>query len=168
MTKAWVILGLAAALQVSAAEPAAPSQAIAPPKRIPDPVTQSMQVPAGEPVSSASLPRELRQVVVADAAKHLNVPENSVVLTRAEQVTWGDGSLGCPQPGMSYTQALVPGYRLVAQSTQHQLVYHTDSGRRAVRCEEPLPVRGQRPPDGAPGNDAQPRTQPPPTATPDR
>ena len=30
----------------------------------------------------------------------------------AEAVTWSDGSLGCPEPGMMYTQALVPGYRV--------------------------------------------------------
>lgn len=31
-------------------------------------------------------------------------------LVRAEFVTWSDGSLDCPQPGMMYTMALVEGY----------------------------------------------------------
>jgi hypothetical protein len=36
-------------------------------------------------------------------------------LTVAEAVTWSDGSLGCPVPGQYYTQALVPGYRIVLE-----------------------------------------------------
>ena len=169
MKWAWVCLVMGAGLPVMAADPAQQGQAIAPPTRIPDPVMNSLVVPAaGSPVTVATVPRELRQVVVADAAKHLNVSENAVVLTRAEQVNWSDGSLGCPRPGMSYSQALVPGYRLVARSAERELVYHTDTSRHAIRCEEPVPARGQRPPDGEPGNDAQPRTQPPTPTTPDR
>jgi hypothetical protein len=164
----WVLLALGAALQVMAAEPVRPAEGIAPPKRLPDPVVSNMTVPAADPVSITNLPRELRRVVVADAARYLNVAESSVVLTRAEQVTWSDGALGCPQPGMAYTQALVPGFRVVARSVERQLTYHTDAGARAIRCDEPLPARGQRPPDGAPGNDAQPRTQPPVPVAPDR
>jgi len=34
-------------------------------------------------------------------------------LVVAEAVTWPDGSLGCPEPGMFYTQMVVPGYRLI-------------------------------------------------------
>jgi hypothetical protein len=170
MKKVLLLLLLGAGLQATAAEPGRPAEGIAPPTRLPDPVVNTMTVPATEatPVTVATLPRELRRVVVADAAKHFNVSENSVVLTGAEQVTWSDGSLGCPRSGMSYTQALVPGYRLVARTAERELVYHTDSSGRAVRCEEPVPARGQRPPDGAPGNDAQPRTQPPTPAAPDR
>lgn len=167
MKPGWVLL-LLAGIPVFAAEPVAPGQGIAPPKRLPDPIVATMPVPTGAPVNVASLPRELRTVVVADVAKHLNVSTNSVVLARAEQVTWSDGALGCPQPGMSYSQALVPGYRVVARTAERELVYHTDARTHAVRCEERLPLRGQRPADGAPGNDAQPRTQPPTPVAPDR
>lgn len=166
--KLWVLLALGACLQAAAAEPARPAEGIAPPKRLPDPVVRDMVVPPAEPVSTTALPRELRRAVVADAAKHLDVPESSVVLTRAEQVNWPDGALGCPRPGMSYSQALVPGFRIVARSVERQLVYHTDSRGTVVRCDEPVPLRGQRPADGAPGNDAQPRTQPPVPVAPDR
>jgi hypothetical protein len=166
--KLWVLLALGAGLSAGASEPTRPAEGIAPPKRLPDPVVRDMVVPPAEPVSTTALPRELRRVVVADAAKHLNVPESSVVLTHAEQVTWPDGSLGCPRAGMSYTQALVPGFRVVARSVERQLVYHTDSRGNAVRCDQPIPLRGQRPADGAPGNDAQPRTQPPTPVAPDR
>ncbi|MCL1595519.1 MAG: hypothetical protein M3132_14300 [Actinomycetia bacterium] len=39
-----------------------------------------------------------------------------------EDVVWRDGSLGCPQPGMAYTQALEDGYRI--ELTDGVIVYH--------------------------------------------
>ena len=81
---------------------------IAPPTRIPDPV-EAVAAPTGQQVSTTAIPREVRRAVVADAAKRFNVAESAVVLTRAEQLTWPDGSLGCPQPGRMYTQMLVAG-----------------------------------------------------------
>jgi hypothetical protein len=82
----------------------------------------------------ASLPRETRRAVAADAARRFKVAESAVVLTRAEQVTWSDGSLGCTEPGRMYTQALVPGYRLIAKTTGGELVYHTDQRGQVVTC----------------------------------
>ena len=35
------------------------------------------------------------------------------MILRAEPVIWNDGSLGCPEPGMMYTQALIMGYWVV-------------------------------------------------------
>jgi hypothetical protein len=106
---------------------------IAPPTRIPDPVATT-PAPAGQAVTSAEVPREVRRAVVADAAKRFHVAESSVVLTRAEQVTWSDGSLGCPEPGRMYTQMLVEGFRVVAKTTQGELLYHTDARGNAVSC----------------------------------
>ena len=106
---------------------------ISPPKRLPAPVEEAVQ-PAGEILNTASMPREVRRAVVADAAKRFRVAESAVVLTGAEQVTWGDGSLGCPQPGMAYTQALVPGYRVTAKTAAGQFVYHTDERGNVVTC----------------------------------
>src|SRR5262245_50114547 len=97
----------------------------APPVRIPAPALNGQ--PEGQPVSTTAIPAELRRAVVADAAKRFKVAESAVVLARAEQVTWSDGALGCPEPGMMYTQALVPGFRVVAKTTAGEMLYHTDS-----------------------------------------
>lgn len=37
------------------------------------------------------------------------------VLVAATAVTWTSGALGCPQPGRSYTQALVQGVRALVE-----------------------------------------------------
>ena len=53
---------------------------------------------------------------------------------RAEAVTWPDGSLGCPQPGQAYTQALVPGWRLVVQGPSREAVYHASQRGQWLLC----------------------------------
>lgn len=51
----------------------------------------------------------LARAARADLAATLGVPEDEISVTGASAVTWNDGSMGCPQPDMSYTQALVDG-----------------------------------------------------------
>ena len=43
------------------------------------------------------------------------VPTDAVALVSARATTWNDGSLGCPKPGQSYTQALVEGMQVVVK-----------------------------------------------------
>jgi hypothetical protein len=136
---------------------------IAPPTRIPDP-EQAVLAPSGQPVPTANIPREVRRAVVADAAKRFNVAESEVVIARAEQVTWPDGSLGCPEPGRMYTQMLVDGFRVAARTAAGELTYHTDSRGNVVNCASRK--AHQRPAEAAREGTA-PRTEPPPT-TPDR
>jgi hypothetical protein len=151
----------------SAAEKPATPRTIAPPTRIPDPVVPG---PPGERVDIASVPRDVRRAVVADAAKRFSVSENEVVLVDAERVTWSDGAIGCPEPGQMYTQMLVPGFRVSAKTTAGQMLYHTDSRGMVVNCApghfQAGPKQLPAPSDGdGVGNGATPRTQP---KTPDR
>ncbi|MGH8944780.1 MAG: hypothetical protein ACRDVL_01355, partial [Acidimicrobiia bacterium] len=48
----------------------------------------------------------------ADLAAHLGVEVDRIEVSLVEEVVWRDGSIGCPEPGMAYTQALVEGLRL--------------------------------------------------------
>lgn len=161
------VLGVA----LAGGEPSAPpprTTGIAPPTRIPDAVMAESS-PAGEPVATASIPREVRRAVVADAAKRFKVAESSVVLAGAEQVTWSDGSLGCPEPGRLYTQMLVPGFRMQARTQEGQLTYHTDSRGNALTCGLTGTTPANRiadkvPPNAEKGSD--PRTTPPVPAPP--
>ncbi len=153
-------------LPACAAEPPPRPTGVAPPTRIPDAIV-GVPATAGEPVATAAIPREVRRAVVADAAKRFKVAENSVVLTGGEQVTWSDGSLGCPQPGMLYTQMLVEGFRVIAKTPQGQLTYHTDSRGNAIICGPSATGPAKRLADKVPqGNE--PRTAPPAPAPPQR
>ena len=163
----WMFAGVATLCLQARAGGDPESRGIAPPKRIPDPITAPLVAqPAGQVVNTATMPRAVRHAVVADAARRFQVAESAVVLARAEQVTWGDGSLGCPQPGMSYTQALVPGYRVTASTSAGQMLYHTDMRGNVVTCAQGGKAVGHPSPQGGAGN--QPRTQPPVKPAPDR
>ena len=164
-TSWWVVMGLALGFTARAGgDPQQLPEKIAPPSRIPDAVSDSLQ-PRGTPVATAQMPREVRRAVVADAARRFEVAESAVVLSAAEQVTWGDGSLGCPEPGRMYTQALVPGYRVTATTPAGRMRYHTDSRGQVAACAHPRP-RASHP--GSSGTGAEPRTQPPVRTPPDR
>ena len=76
---------------------------------------------SGRPTASpqtgaAQLPASVLDPVIAEVARVAGVPIDQVVVVSAEEVTFPDGSLGCPQPGMVYTQALVDGYKIVAEA----------------------------------------------------
>ena len=51
---------------------------------------------------------EIVQAARTDAARRTGLAPEALELVSAESVTWPDGSLGCPQPGLLYTQVLVP------------------------------------------------------------
>jgi hypothetical protein len=76
---------------------------------------------------------------VADLAASAGVDASEVEVRTAEQVTWSDGSLGCPEPGMMYTQALVPGYRIVLAVDGAEVAYHGAEGTAPARCDDPQP-----------------------------
>jgi hypothetical protein len=74
---------------------------------------QPSREPAGSP-GAVSLPASVVDPVVADVARLAGVPVDQVVVQSAEAVTFPDGGLGCPVPGMAYTQVQVDGYQVVA------------------------------------------------------
>ena len=142
---ALIVLGTFTAVAARADDPRPPPRTIAPPTRIPNPEDTTM-LPEGKAVPTTLIPREVRRAVVADAAKRFKVAESAVVLTRAEQLDWPDGSLGCPEPGRVYTQMLVPGFRVVAKTVAGEMLYHTDTHGTARNCA----LVGVRPPSPAP------------------
>ena len=70
--------------------------------------TRGPIAPTGEPVA---VPAARWDAIVADLAERgvTGTPE----LVSAHAVTWNNGALGCPSPGVSYTQAIVDGMRVV-------------------------------------------------------
>jgi len=53
----------------------------------------------------------------------------------AEAVTWNDGSLGCPEPGQAYTQAIVDGYQVVLEVGGERYDYRVGSGASVKLCD---------------------------------
>lgn len=93
--------------------------------------------------ASLSLDETVRQAR-ADAAHRTRLAPETLVLVSAEAVTWRDGSLGCPQPGRGYTQALVPGWRVRLRGPAAVLDYHASTRGGFLWCPpgravEPMP-----------------------------
>ncbi len=70
----------------------------------------------------------------ADLARRLGVEPDDLEVISAEEVTWPDGSLGCPEPGMSYTQALVDGSKVVLGHDDRVYVYHAGDDGQPFLC----------------------------------
>ena len=113
---------------------ASPPASAGTPSRVP----ASLQVPLPSPANGSdtgAVPDEILQAAVADAAKQTGVDPTAITVTSAEPVTWPNGALGCPEPGVMYTQALVPGYRIKLDAGGQQLDYHASESGTVKLCK---------------------------------
>lgn len=74
---------------------------------------------------------------VDDLAATLGVDAGEVQVVAVEEVTWRDGSRGCAQPGMAYTQALVDGSRITLRAGGRTYEYHSGGSQPPARCKKP-------------------------------
>jgi len=82
----------------------------------------------------------ITESVLEDAATRTGIARASLQADSATAVTWPDGSLGCPQPGMNYTMALVPGYRIKVRAGGQLLDYHASRRGYFVMCPAGMAV----------------------------
>ena len=71
-----------------------------------------------------------------DLAEQLSMPMTQINFIQAISATSSDSSLGCPQPGMAYSQVLTPGYLIQLQTDNRVYEYHTDADQLVVFCGE--------------------------------
>ena len=90
------------------------------------------------PPPPGSTENELVVSAREDLAERLGIQLGEIVLLSMEEVTWRDGSLGCPKPGMQYTQALVDGTLIVLSVAGRQYRYHSGRGGTPFLCENKL------------------------------
>jgi hypothetical protein len=90
--------------------------------------------PVGSGVVPGAVPDDVLASVTTAAAAEAGVDPTQVTVVSAESTTWGDGSLGCPEPGKMYTQALVDGYHVVVEVDGQELDYRVGNGQVRL-CE---------------------------------
>ncbi|AYY14560.1 hypothetical protein EF847_19530 [Actinobacteria bacterium YIM 96077] len=93
--------------------------------------------PSGPPVTG-EVPADYLDEVLADAAGRSDADEVEVI--RARAVQWSDGSLGCPEPGKMYTQALVDGYQVEVRAGDRVYDYRLDHNGAFKLCTSPAPA----------------------------
>ena len=94
------------------------------------------------------VPQAILEAILKEVAALERVSPDQVAIARAESVVWSDGSLGCPEPGMAYTQALVKGYWVVVEAAGKKYDFRVGSGGTFRLCP---PGQGQ-PPSQSPAN----------------
>jgi len=114
---------------------------------------ESMTTPSETPVPTSTpqmsrvesqMPEAILGPILDEAAKLANVPPQQLVIVRAEAVVWNDGSLGCPEPGMEYAQALINGYWVLIKAAGQTYDFRVGGGGSFRLCPEghghpPLP-----------------------------
>ena len=137
-----LIIALSVALELtvhSTRELGSPNKSMTTPSETPAPTsTPHMSQVAPQ------VPEAILGPILNEAAKLANVPPQQLVIVRAEAVVWNDGSLGCPEPGMEYTQALINGYWVVIKAAAQTYDFRVDRGGSFRLCPEgrghpPLP-----------------------------
>jgi hypothetical protein len=88
------------------------------------------------------VPQTILESILKEAAALAKVDREEIKIVRAESVVWSDGSLGCPEPGMMYTQVLVNGYWVVIEAAGKTYDYRVGSGGSFRLCP---PGQGQPP-----------------------
>ena len=90
--------------------------------------------PARPEVPMVPTLESITESVLEDAATRTGIARTNLRVESAIIVTWPDGSLGCPQPGINYTMALVPGYRVKVRAGDQVLDYHASRRGYFVLC----------------------------------
>src|SRR5438552_6799665 len=88
------------------------------------------------------VPQAILDPILKEAAALAKVDREQLVIVRAESVVWHDGSLGCPEPGMMYTQALLNGYWVVIEAAGQNYYFRVGSGgsfRLCPTCQDHPP-----------------------------
>lgn len=104
------------------------------------PTPSAAAIPQEPSDGAAAVPAQLLAIYRQDLARRALVPPQDIVVVRTTEQHWPDGSLGCPQPGRMYTQAIVPGYQVVLQAAGKDYVYHTDRRGGFIVCDQSQPV----------------------------
>ena len=71
-----------------------------------------------------------------DLATRLGLKVDDIKVSGATSVHWRSGALGCPKPGMSYTEALVPGVWIVLQVNNRAYRYHAIPHGQPFYCPD--------------------------------
>ena len=128
---------LAALLLLSACTATTPAQSGSP-----EPSNPASRFQTTEPLPSAGAPSgvpttlsDVRLAAIrADMTKR-GVASDQVRVVSAQSVTFNDGSLGCPAPGVQYTQAQVEGTRVVVQASGTQYDYRFGTSDTPHLCQ---------------------------------
>ena len=108
----------------------------------PEPTSRPTTPPSTRPTDPPTVPAEPGGHAKGARGRRRGGDQSQVTVVSSDEVTWRDGSLGCPQPGKFYTQALIPGTRTILEVAGKRYHYHSGGHRAPFLCENPQPPVG--------------------------
>ena len=97
--------------------------------------SEALTIAAEKQMTTAKMTmREQVAWSIRDLAQRRGVGAESIMVSNARPVTWRSGAIGCPEPGMSYTDALVPGVSILLKTGDEMVVYHAVVGGEPLLC----------------------------------
>jgi hypothetical protein len=130
MSTSNVFTGLAILLLVSGLLAACARPTPVPPTAAAAPETTPL---APEAEDSAAKAQE-------DLGQRLNAGADSITIVSAEAHTWGDASLGLPEPGKVYAQMLTSGYIVTLYASGKTYVYHVAGSNVRLDAAQSAPL----------------------------
>jgi hypothetical protein len=130
--------------------PAASATPVITPDRMEEEATKIPElVPTSEETTpvTGEVPNELLQTIQKDLAERIGADLANITVIQAQAVVWNDGAMGCPQPGVMYTQSMVSGYRVMLEVEAQKYDYHAAETGYFILCENALQLN---PPEGTP------------------
>lgn len=114
-----------------------------------DSADQSPKGVTNQPISDTGQIMDVdEQLSIArqDLARRLRIDTDEIEVETVQQVNWRSGAVGCPEPGMSYTMALVPGVLILLRAGGEVYRYHGGRSGTPFYCpadRAETPVSGQ-------------------------
>jgi hypothetical protein len=82
-------------------------------------------------------PESVTNAALDAASAYLRVDPEDLMLVMFAQRDWPDSSIGCPQPGMAYSQIITPGYIVTVDTYDMvtEVQVHSDAdGQHTAIC----------------------------------
>lgn len=92
---------------------------------------------------TATNPETVARQVVAD---FLSVPMTEVTLVSTREQAFSDSSLGCPEPGMSYLQALTSGHQVIVEADGRRFDIRVSGGHGKICHRQKTGQNPRKPP----------------------
>jgi hypothetical protein len=98
--------------------------------------TTTPEVSATTPPQNPA-PEDVVTQSVTLLAEQLGVEPTTIEVTRAIEVEWRNGSIGCAKKGMGYTDAIVPGSLVELTVSGETYAFHQGQGQPPFYCKNP-------------------------------
>ena len=117
-------------------------------KQVSEPVTVDLSnvtpvplegTPVAQPTPGNPGLKEPVVQAMMDLSERVGADVDDIKLVSLLEVTWRDGSIGCPEPGVAYTMALVPGQQLILSVNGEEYHYHSGKNSIFKYCGDPTP-----------------------------